>query len=352
MAATNVCIIYITATRLLSRVVVPDRDSQVVLSGGPCTALGNESVSLMPMATWLSNPTMAAAQAWIGALPAKIAGYWFRADGAGGVPTIPQVSSNTTNINYLDHFVAQGAGPPSNGSLVFPQNPVAADIATFKATGGWMSLTLGGSSANVGAGGELLCNTTTQRTNMLASIASAVSTYGFQGIAWDMENDTGQYNVSIVAGMFATLKSTYGSSFSISLNPAPYQIRDLTTYPMGQLYASASADIDLIAPQWYSQPGQTDSFFLNSYIGPDLSTYINTLGIPSSKILIGAADNDGDGGAPSGPTTYFTAYANWNAANPTKKLRGFQWFQTQSDRDLRVAEGGAWDYGLNVVANL
>jgi hypothetical protein len=271
------------------------------------------------------------------AVPARIEGYWYW--GYAG-PTIAATQSNAPAANYMSWFAATGTGA-KDGHLTFSGvgTPSATDIAAWKAAGKFIAFTIGGGASDVGQPVELDLNTTAQEANLYADVVSAVGTYGFQGLDVDMESDSGQWTTTQMCKLFADLKAHFGADFSVEIDPAPYQLRSGGVY--ASLYAACGADIDLVSPQWYSECNQSDAWFENTFIGPDLATFTGTIGIPSTKILIGASDNSGDCGAPGGPSTYCTAYANWTSANPAKPLRGLIWFQTESDQ----AEATPWIYG-------
>lgn len=272
-----------------------------------------------------------------GSVPALIEGYWYW--GYSG-PTVAETRSNAPAANYIAWFAAVGTGA-QDGHLTFSGvgTPSASDIAAWKAVGKFITLTIGGSASDVGQAAELDLDTATQEANFYADVVSAVGTYGFQGIDIDMESDTGQWTTAQMCKLFGDLKTHFGAGFAVDIDPSPYQLRSGGVY--AALYAACGDQIDLVSPQWYSQCGQTDSWFEDTFIGPDLATFTGTIGIPSTKILIGAADDNGDCGAPGGPSTYCTAYGNWTSANPTKPLRGLKWFQTSSDQ----AESTPWIYG-------
>lgn len=128
MAATNVCLVYITATIILSRVVIPDRDSQVTLGGGPCTALGNESVLLMPMATWLATPTMVAAQAYLNAHVNTTRNFLI------GVYNYSQAGNQTPYHSHLS------AGPTATGLTLGYRPDHTEQYQTHTQGGGFNSL--------------------------------------------------------------------------------------------------------------------------------------------------------------------------------------------------------------------
>jgi chitinase len=282
------------------------------------------------------------------ALPARIEGYWYW--GYSG-PSIASTQSNAPAANYIAWFAAVGTGA-KDGHLTFSSvgTPSTSDIAAWKAAGKFITLSIGGYASDVGQPAELDLDTASQEANFYADVVSAVATYGFQGIDIDLESDSGQWDTTQMCKLFADLKAHFGAGFAIDIAPAPYQLHIGNVY--AALYAACGDQIDLVSPQWYSQCGQTDSWFENTFIGPDLAIYTGTIGIPSTKILIGAADNNPalgqDCGAPGGPSTYCTAYGNWTSANPTKPLRGLKWFMTDSDQMASTP----WIYGSTAKACL
>lgn len=268
-------------------------------------------------------------------LPSTIKGYWYW--GFGG-HTIAALAAAVPTANYLDWFAAVGTGSGGTVTLNGVGVPSVADIAAWKAAGKAVVLSIGGSASNPGSSAALTLNNTSDLAQMLASIETLISQYGFQGISIDLEADAGQWSVSVMASLIAALKAKYGAGFIIDMAPAPYQIRSSAGI-YAQLYTAAGANIDYVTPQWYSQAGQTDSWFINSYILPDLAA-ITALGIPSTKIIMGCADNAGNNGAPGGAATYFAAWNQWKVANPLKPLGGMKWFHSLSDERL------SWAYGL------
>jgi hypothetical protein len=96
------------------------------------------------------------------------------------------------------------------------------------------------------------------------------------------------------------------------------------------VYAANPNNIDLVKPQWYSQPGQTDSWFINNYIIPDVISMINN-GIPASKIVMLCSDSQFDGGPPSQWTTYANAYNQLINSNGIT-IRGFDVWQSDQDQ--------------------
>ena len=272
----------------------------------------------------------------VGGAPTRIEGYWYFAYSG---PTIADTQAAAPGANYLAWFTAAGTGG-HDGHLTFSGTGTlsASDIAAWKAAGKFVVLSVGGSSSDVGQADEIDLSTDAQEANFYADVVSAVGTYGFQGIDVDLESDNGQWTNDAMCKLFRDLKGHFGPGFTVDIDPAPYQLRPGGVY--AALHAACGDQIDLISPQWYGQCGQDDSWFENSYIGSDLATFTGTVGISPTKILIGAADNSGDCGAPGGPSTYCTAYGNWMSANPSNPLRGIKWFTTSSDQQ----ESPPWSF--------
>ena len=261
-------------------------------------------------------------------------GYWFWGFSA---PSIATVASNAPRANYMSWFSAVGTG--GGGHLTFSGvgTPSVIDISAWKTAGKTVVMDIGGSASDPGQPAAIALLNSTDLANMEADIVSLVGTYGFQGIDMDLEGGTAQWSQAQMAQLFADMKSHFGAGFIVGIDPAPFEIRPGGVY--ANLYAAAGPNIDLVTPQWYSQCGQSDLFFINSYILPDLATITGTVGVPSSKIMMGASDNNGNCGAPGGFATYQSAWNSWKSNHPTLPLKGMMWWHTASDAALGYAFG-------------
>jgi hypothetical protein len=298
-----------------------------------------------------SGTTSLASTTGNGGLPAHIAGELLQQDGGGNDTSLSVALSNTSGLNYMSWFAAVGLGD-GTGHLQMADTyaGMATDIANYEKAGGHVTLSLGGSASDPGQSDALLLTNSTQLMNMYNDIKALSTKYGFQGIDWDLEDNTPgeQYTVALTAQLFQMLKTPtpgtpFGPNFSITLDPAPYQIRSPDGL-MAQLYAAAAPNIDLVAPQFYGQPGQSDSWFLNQYIMPAIAG-MTTLAeqspglvdIPASKIVLLCADSTGDQGTPGGAAAYLNDYQVATQTYPA--LRGLLWFNTESDQALNWVFG-------------
>jgi chitinase len=303
-----------------------------------------------------SGTSSSASSTGSGGLAANIAGEYLLQDGASNDTTLAAAVSSTHGLNYFSWFEACGLNDGSGHiQLAGTYSGMATDIANYEATGGHVTLTIGGDNSDPGGANALVLNNSTELMNMYNDIKALSSKYGFQGIDWDLENNTNgvQYTVSEAAQLFQMLKTPtpgtpFGPNFSITLDPAPYEIRSPDGL-MAQLYAAAANNIDLVAPQFYTQANQSDSWFLNQYIMPTLngmttlaSQSSGLVDIPASKIVLLCADNNGNEGSPGGAAAYFNDYNVAKTTYPT--LRGLLWFHTASD------QGSNWGFGENAAA--
>jgi hypothetical protein len=308
------------------------RDARLALVEELNAPNGQATLPTPPQATPIGAPARTPGTT----LPGLIAGYWFR--GYGG-PTMADVALAVPAANYQAWFAAVGTG--FGGALTFNGvgTPSITDITNWKGQGKFVVMTIGGSASDLGSGATVTLNNASDLAQMEASIGTMVSTYGFQGVDIDLENDRDQWLPAVMAQLFFDLKKKYGQDFVIQIDPSPYQIRPGGIY--AQLYALAGSNIDLVAPQWYSQPGRSDSWFISSYILPDLATLTGAVGIPSKKIVLGCSNA---GGPPSGAATYIDAWNQWKLANSGKPLRGMIWFDTNGDPD--------WTFGASAATAL
>ena len=100
MTASNVGAIYKTATKKLTRLVLYDTDAQGSAVDGPCKLLSGESILFVPIATWNSNPTLAAIQAILNGLGGESANN----------TTIPSASQIQDSFGNIWTLVATGGG--------------------------------------------------------------------------------------------------------------------------------------------------------------------------------------------------------------------------------------------------
>lgn len=269
------------------------------------------------------------------ALPTKIVGAWFF--GFNG-PTMDQILdlSASRRPNYMCAAVAQSSGA-GTGNIAFAQagsRVTAASVARAKNMGIPVTLLIGG-----GGDGGIALTSSTHAQQMIASIKSSVTQFGWSGIDWDIESDSWTQAAAIEVSR--ALRAHYGPSFIIAYAPQPYRIRDSASKEYGFIRQSvAEGLIDFVTPQFYDNIFWNNPDNLRNQIASDLSALRGT-GLPGSKMVLGAITqptytiNGATGSA--APQSYINAYNNALPANPG--LRGYMIWETFLESQA------PWDYG-------
>lgn len=258
------------------------------------------------------------------ALPARMLASWLFAYQP---PTLAALQANAPKYNFASFVSAVGDGS-STGALAMDDAPIVSDITGWHNAGRKLMLLVGGSTADPGHARPCFLLNSTNVTQMYNSIVSLKGQYNFDGVDFDLEGGSAQFAPQMMANLAAMLKSQFGTNFIIQVSPAPFEIRTSSGIH-AQAVALMGANCDLVAVQWYSQ-SNTDSWFINSYILPDLNAMINGLNIPASKILMGCGDSSaGTGGPPGGAPTYVSAMQQALVLYPT--LRGAIFWQSNTD---------------------
>lgn len=266
----------------------------------------------------------------IGLLAAKIvATYHWAYD----PPTLSTMMALAPQYNHASWVIAVGDG--SNTGFVRLDTAVnTAEVDAWKASGRTIVVSVGGSNPN----GLVLLNGT-HAAQFLRSISSIIDANGFQGIDIDLEGGSSQWSPAVLASVCGDLRAKYGPTFIIAISPRPFEIRSTSGIYAQFVRSFGVANIDLVQPQWYGQSGQADSWYIDRYILPDISTLIGTIGIPASKILIGCSTVADGGGAPEWPTTYLTAYQR--AVGAGEEIRGVINWQDAGDQSAGWAFAAA-----------
>ncbi len=240
--------------------------------------------SATPTRTPTSGPTP---------IPGKhvIIGYWHNFDNGSGFIPLTQVSNNYDIIAVA--FAAPGSGSP-NGQMVFaPYNETdaqfKADIATMHSRGKKVLISSGGY-----VGSTFTLNDTASMNNFITSMENIISTYGFDGMDIDWEQNVISLNqgdtdithpttpgiVNTITAI-TTIRNHFGSNFMLtygmetffvqlgysfyggtciscdrragSLLPIIYATRSFTNYVQVQLYNSGA--ITALDNQYYTNGG-------------------------------------------------------------------------------------------------
>ncbi len=275
------------------------------------------------------------------ALPAKVLAAYVSGYGNTLITSVP------TTYNQIYLFQADtdgGAAWVGTGAYTMAYNSAfsAARIATCRARGQRVVLTIGGSGAN------FFFQNRTQSTNCLNSIVSMIGTFGqIDGLDFNnFEQFSIQYPGTTNANTLATemiwisqqLKTRYGTNFSISAAPSP----GAGYAPSDRIVMSAMAAagvLDYAAPQFYDDSGYASTATCTTI----LNQWISLLG--ASKVMFGSGANY----TPSVSLTVTQAVSVYNtakAANPT--IRGAFGWEAQTD----AAAGTPWSFGTQMRAVL
>jgi hypothetical protein len=289
----------------------------------------------------------------------KIDGEWYWAYNP---PTIATTMSQAPKVNYLSVPVlaATSTGQTEVGTLGdanwgsnYPsQAAFKSDVSAWLSSGRKMTFMIGGGTS---CGNSPAIANSTNVSQFMSSIASLVSTYGINGVEFDLED---QYPAGCqrvdppsLASLIQNLKSTYGSGFIVALDPSPYYLRQCFAAspwnwsacgPTGE-YRQAILDagisnVDFIAIQSYALAGDSLSG-QRSYMDNDLADWIGNLTgllIPANKLLIGSSGScTTQGGCGSGNESSVTAtqtYQYYLGVYPT--LRGNMNWETNLDSSI------------------
>lgn len=254
-------------------------------------------------------------------LPAKVVGgyweYW-------GATPLAQI-----NPGYNVVFVAFAKGTSTtSGSLILPpmDQSVASfktDVQTLKSRGIPVILSIGGWNDIYPDKYGYTLSTSTQQSEAIASLTSLITTYGFDGIDWDLEHSI---NATAVVNVTKALKAKF-PSLIVSMAP----MRSNTSV-YKSIATSLGSQFDLIGPQYYNR-ALTEAQSLADIIAgtKDLA---NTYG--AAKVMIGTMQTDDSGvaGDTNNTVTIATCISAWNtlvALYPT--LRGEYVWAINLDKD-------------------
>ncbi len=201
--------------------------------------------------------------------------------------------------------------------MAVESDAVAADIATSRASGAIWILSVGGE----GDGGIAL-STEANVDEMVNSLIPIVTTFGFQGVDWDLETAPGKYTNEAIVSASKKLKARFGNDFVIQFTAMVSDTQRV------ELVAENPDAIDLLGFMFYCDP---------IFVAPDstianITSTVNdavAAGVPASKILIGAMVGSNE--PHSTPEAYVTAYSNLVKTHPD--LRGMFHWETKLDQD-------------------
>jgi chitinase len=238
-------------------------------------------------------------------LPAKIVGAYQRDDTNFRI-TRPEMAHYNMIYYAFGKSAAAGTGRLTVSAANYPGGAaqLKADIATVKARGGYVLLSVGGSSDN-----GITVQNDTQVAEFVSSMKQYVADYGFNGMDWDLENggvNTSVYGLSQASGI---LKRDLGANFAVGTAPAAFtavyeQFCRLSS--VAGIYNNRPCDF--FGPQFYDY-SNSDSGRIDGIVNY-ITNSINS-GIPADNILIGTTYENGSYlGAAGGmyPQKYLDAY--------------------------------------------
>ena len=265
-----------------------------------------------------------------GPITNSVIGYWDN----WGTFTMPNTSMNFHVLNYA---FAVGSGTDGatlvmwTPSATNPLSNAAADIASTKAQGRTVLLSLGGATSP-----NITLLNSTDVSNFVSSVEGLVSQYGFQGIDLDFENSSVTVNagdsltnpttpdIANLASALNQIKSHFGSSFVITYVPETADIdayaafsgewggylaligatRNILTYVDTQCYDSGSmnaANGQIVAEGGADFPVAMSELLLHGYT---ITGGQNFAALSQSQVAFGNLIG--------GPTSSSAAVAAWN----------------------------------------
>jgi chitinase len=260
-------------------------------------------------------------------LPAKVSGgYWQN----WGKPDI-LLKDVPTGYNVVLIAFAYGNGKNGGGVVLdLPgfqsQSSFISDIKTLHGQGRKVLLSIGGSN-DLG----IHLTTTTHVAEMVSSVSALVTTYGFDGIDWDLEN-TSNFNVTSMVSVSRQLKAKW-SSFAITINSAP----SAAIYK--QVAQQLGADLDMICHQFYDYDAAEPTEWLSG-VTSRVGELVNTYKIPPSKIGIGVKNVStlGSSADTSKTTTIATTNLAWSTLSTKYPgLRGMFVWSINLDKSVNYA---------------
>ena len=271
-----------------------------------------------------------------GTLPAKVVGGYY-AEWDGSTPA--EITQNAPGYNVL--YAAFAWSGSTSDSLVFQPTKLSASelksqINASKAKGVTWILSMGG-----GGDSKIRLMNETNATNIFNSLVPIIDEYGFQGLDFDIECGASCWNADSGVSLSKKLKTKYGNNFYITAAPRPYETRDAGG-PYASFALKAGDLLDLYGLQFYDFNEANSASSLRSIILSDINKVVS-LGIPASKITMGAITYDGYGAGHNTDEVYASIYNELQQQHPT--IRGAYVWDTGLDKrnnwGFPVVVGGA-----------
>jgi len=270
--------------------------------------------------------------------PARAAGIWYNKWEGPILGAFPSDVLGT--LNYVMGAFAESSSI-GTGSVSFSgyggygsDAALKADIEALKARGISVAVSIGGATNN----GKTLLQNSTHRSQMLASIQFMVSTYGFNGVDFDMEASN-DWTPTEMATFCGQLKGYFGSQFIVGMTMGLYGI-------LGDNWRTAAGlagnNCDYYCPMLYDFPEAGDSRLTG--VAQDKINFLNAGGLSTSKIILGFMLRVNSESYPNASplNVALSAYQTAKANNPT--LRGaFLW---EHYRDSR--SNPSWPFVRNI----
>lgn len=194
------------------------------------------------------------------------------------------------NVNTIFVAFAKGSDATS-GTLVergvatsaYTQSAMISAIAARQAAGKCVILSIGGSDDVIGSSGvQYTLSTTTQINNAVSSLTSLITTYGFDGIDWDLESAY-KFTVAAMVDVTNQLKTAF-PSLIVTLTPEHFDANN-TSGMYRQVATALGSNLSVIQPQFYNA-----SFFTSKAVWQaQITNVVNSLSTAygESRIAVG-----------------------------------------------------------------
>ena len=266
-------------------------------------------------------------------LPAKVPAV-YHYTGSGTSPTLASIPYSGIRLVWVCFGIGLGS---ANGHLDFPtpanqsMSSLQADVATLKAAGVKVGLSVGGQNRN-----GLQITTSTERAQFEADFATLMSTWDWDGCDIDLEDNQVSWTSSVIQTLWANLKASYGSTFINSCAPSG-GIDAWATCAGG-----AGTNLDLYGQQFYDYVSTNDTT-RKSEIKSRLDTLQGTFGLAPEQLMIGCKLYGTAGTVGSSTGCYAPAFSEQEAKSGWSGLRGAYVWNT----DIEAAH--SYDFINNVA---
>lgn len=267
------------------------------------------------------------------ALPKDVVGgYWkkWKSDNS--------VTLGDVDPRYNVVFLAFAESAGTDGTLAFEQyvqsnDSFRADLKKLQDRGTRVVLSIGGQSSRVHIDSEA------KRQKVLNSLVGLVDKYGFDGIDWDIENQS--IHVDNIVWVSNALKDRYGKGFAVTITPQGH------IYELKEVAQKLGDNLDMISIMYYDYH-EKDAESRTRAVVHRTQELIDKYGVKPSQIGVGMRVTDDSGKYyPDGPGQGFSLNGVKHTTNTMEQrypdYRGVFLWTIQYDKRA----GGHW---LNTVA--